>query len=397
MVDPHPARMGGHDLPARFSEMPEPPARRRPHRGAALWFAGFLAAAAVLGGLQLCANLGYDGAAADYEAQARTTSETLAETASAVDALDAAHDAASQIIGVDDGALADPATHAGLETAVADTEAVLLASADLIASDIPDAGTKPGWFWELFAESSRLGAQRAEIGELEDDLSALQVDVGDAGAEVEEKGLALLDSATAATDASEAAHISTKNDAVVALRATAAQVSEVDTIDQVAADAFLGLTRAAEQIVATERIELAEKAGPLLSARLEVEAFARSLAPDVLLEFDWSPVVNGAGERGSMGGYTSWWWSPPGRAVIELSDSVAAQWPTDASKALIAHEVGHAISVKCQGMYDPSTQESIEDWATAWAISMGFHDDANGVWAYGYPPQSYIDAAAGCR
>jgi len=28
---------------------------------------------------------------------------------------------------------------------------------------------------------------------------------------------------------------------------------------------------------------------------------------------------------------------------------------------------------------------------------MGYTDDANGVWAYGYPPQSYIDAAAGCR
>ncbi len=53
--------------------------------------------------------------------------------------------------------------------------------------------------------------------------------------------------------------------------------------------------------------------------------------------------------------------------------------------------------MKCQSMYDSSTQDSIEKWATAWAISMGYTDDANGVWAYGYPPQNYIDAAAGCR
>ena len=128
-----------------------------------------------------------------------------------------------------------------------------------------------------------------------------------------------------------------------------------------------------------------------------MEAFARSLAPGVLLEFDWGPLVNGAGYNGSMGGYTTWWWDDPGRAVIQLSDSVAEQWPAERSRALVAHEVGHAISVKCEGMYDSSTQDSIEKWATAWAISMGFTDDANGVWAYGYPPQNYIDAAAGCR
>ena len=117
----------------------------------------------------------------------------------------------------------------------------------------------------------------------------------------------------------------------------------------------------------------------------------------MLIEFDWSPVVNGAGYGGSMGGLTTWWWDEPDRALIELSDSVAAQWPAERSRALVAHEVGHAISVKCEGMYDASTQDSIEKWATAWAIGMGFSDDANGVSAYGYPPQSYIDAALACR
>jgi hypothetical protein len=147
----------------------------------------------------------------------------------------------------------------------------------------------------------------------------------------------------------------------------------------------------------SEQAELAEKAGPLQTARLEIEAFARGLAPGVLLEFDWAPIVNGFGTDGGMGGYATWWYADPGYATIELSNSVAEQWPSYRSQSLVAHEVGHAISVKCEGAYDDSTQASIEAWATAWAISMGFTDDANGTWAYGPPAQPLIDAAAGCR
>src|SRR5690606_14223897 len=119
----------------------------------------------------------------------------------------------------------------------------------------------------------------------------------------------------------ETAHISAKNDAVIALRQAADDVSLVTSIDNRSVAAFVTLRDAAENVIASERSELAEKAGPLGAARLEVEAFARSLAPGVLLEFDWNPIVNGAGSHGSMGGLATWWWDEPDRAVIELSDS----------------------------------------------------------------------------
>lgn len=179
---------------------------------------------------------------------------------------------------------------------------------------------------------------------------------------------------------------------MVALRTAAAAA-----IDDQAAQTFAQLESAVAQVVSTEQEEMAERAGPLRGSRLEIEAFARSIAPDVLLEFDWSPLVNGYGRNGSMGGYTTWWSDDPGRAAIELSNSVAEQWPSSRSRALLAHEVGHAISVKCRDMYDSSTQEEIERWATAWAIGMGHTDEANGVWAYGYPPQASTDAALACR
>ena len=209
--------------------------------------------------------------------------------------------------------------------------------------------------------------------------------------------MSALTSAASTAGSLESAHVSARNDSVIALRDAVEEVSASFTLDAQAVDAFASLQVASARLVESEGAELAEKAGPLLDARLEVEAFARSIAPGVLLEFDWAPIVNGFGYDGGMGGYTTWWWDEPGRAVIELSDSVAEQWPNARSQALVVHEVGHAISVKCADMYDASTQDSIEKWATAWAISMGYTDDANGVWAYGYPPQSYIDAAAGCR
>jgi hypothetical protein len=268
---------------------------------------------------------------------------------------------------------------------------------DLLDQDRPVAAKKPSAFWDLFAASGELAAHTRDLDDLAADLESMSPPLTTAGAAVTDAGTAVLRSAAEAAPAFESAHLSAKNDAVIALREAASQASDTTTLDAAAVEALVAMQEAAGQVVATEQAELAEKVGPLQTARVEIEAFARSLAPGVLLEFDWSQVVNNAGYNGSMGGLTTWWWDDPDRAVIELSNSVAEQWPADRSKALVAHEVGHAISVKCEDMYDSSTQDSIEKWATAWAISMGYSDDANGVWAYGQPPQSYIDAAYGCR
>lgn len=399
MVDPYPAALGQHGLPARFSgsSLHQTPQRKRRRAGLILGIMGVLVVAGAATALQLSANLGYDAAAERFIAQRDETRADLSTADASITGLQATTESAALIVQVDDGSLVDAASKEALSTAVADAESVAADSTTLVSTDLPDQGEKPIWFWELFAASDRLSSDRTQMASLADDVDAQELVIDEAQESVTDSGLALISTASTSAAAFESAHVSAKNDAIIGLREAAADLTDVTIVDQGAADALVAAQTAAAEVVASEQVELAEKAGPLLADRLAVEAFARSLAPGVLLEFDWNPIVNGVGFNGSMGGYTTWWWAPPGRAVIELSNSVAEQWPDYRSKSLVAHEVGHAISVRCQDSYDASTQDSIEKWATAWAISMGYTDDANGVWAYGYPPQSYIDAAAGCR
>lgn len=398
MVDPHSAAHGVHTLPTHFSGTAAAGRKtRRSRTGLILSIVGVFAAGAVFGGLQLAGNLGFDDAAEQFEAQADSTHATLLDVRASTTDLDAVTASATQILESDNGTLAPAASKDVLSAAVDEADEVVADTETVLDTEIPDRTEKPGWFWELFTASDRLSDDRADLADLDDDLADRSPLIETAGSSVSDAGITLLSSAASAAAPFESAHISAKNDAVIALRESAADLAEVTSIDQDAVTSFVALQDAATQVVSSEQVELAEKAGPLMQNRLAIEAFARSLAPGVLLEFDWNPIVNGVGDNGSMGGLTTWWWSTPGHAVIELSNSVAEQWPSITSKSLVAHEVGHAISVKCQDMYDSSTQDSIEKWATAWAISMGYTDDANGVWAYGYPPQSYIDAAAGCR
>ena len=394
LIDP---ALGGHALPAHIVSTSSAVPRRRPRKGILLGVVGALVAVAVVAALQITASLGYDDALTGFEAAVETADSTATEIRQSVDELRSASDTANLLLESDSGILADPAAKEEL-TASITTSGDAAASADqVLGEDFPEAGAKPTLFWELFAASEGLERKTDGLDDLDAELSAEEPALTAASTDVTDSGLAFVGSAATAAAPFEAAHLSAKNDDVIALRSAAETASGATSLDSAAVDTFVALQDAAAQVVTGEKAELAEKAGPLRGVRLEIEAFARSLAPGVLLEFDWNPIVNNAGYNGSMGGLTTWWWDEPDRAVIELSNSVAEQWPDERSKALVAHEVGHAISVKCEDMYDSSTQDSIEKWATAWAISMGFSDDANGVWAYGYPPQSYIDAAAGCR
>ncbi|WP_149085604.1 MULTISPECIES: hypothetical protein [Microbacterium] len=402
-IPPH----GGHRLPTVFSQQTDAPSRsapaprsgRRRPRGRIL--AGVLGGVVVVSGLataQVSANLGYDDARTQVDAATRTFQAQRTEVDHRYRALLESTDAGHVILDTGDATLPVPEdAWAALTAAVADGEGIGADIEKVVAATPPSTGEKPTWFWELFAATAELQTDQERVHDLVDDLKTASADAAAGRDAVSESGVAVVTAAGTAAATFEAAHLSARNDAVIALRDAASDATAVTAVDDTTATVYAALQKAAAQVAATEAEELAEKAGPLRGSRLEIEAFARSLAPGVLLEFDWSPVVNGAGDNGSMGGYTTWWWDAPGRAVIELSNSVAEQWPAERSKALVAHEVGHAISVKCQDMYDSSTQDSIEKWATAWAISMGFTDEANGVWAYGYPPQNYIDAAAGCR
>ncbi|CAN7378193.1 hypothetical protein LJR186_002292 [Microbacterium foliorum] len=397
-VDVASSAIGDHALPARFASVPEAAPRRRRRRPTLILGAIAATVAAVtVGLLQITASLGYDEARTEFDASLATTASTGEALQQELDALASTLGVADLLVQTDSGVLVATAARETLSTAATDAREVVTPAEDLLDHDLPTADEKPGIFWQLFAASGELAAQTRDLDDLAADLDSMMPPLTTAGTSVTEAGAAVLHSAADSAPAFESAHLSAKNDAVIALRDAASRASGTERLDASAVETLVSLQDAAAQVVATEQAELAEKAGPLQTARTEIEAFARSLAPGVLLEFDWNQIVNNAGYNGSMGGLTTWWWDDPDRAAIELSNSVAEQWPADRSKALVAHEVGHAISVKCEDMYDSSTQDSIEKWATAWAISMGFTDDANGVWAYGYPPQSYIDAAYGCR
>lgn len=391
---------GGHQLPGFFSANAAHTTATRPRRrkGVILGVLGGACIIAALVATQLGANLGYDQAASRYDETSLVAFELKAEVRADTAELRESASAANLILSRESRSIVlEEDLSAALSSSLSKGEEAAGNADVVVASDLAPFMNKPVWFWELFGRTTELNQNTEDAERL---ITALQDESGDvveAEQSITTTGIAVLQAASTAAAPFENAHLSARNDAVIELRTAAASVASATLVDQEAAAAYISLQDAGDQVIATEAAELAEKEGPLKNARLEIEAYARSIAPEVLLEFDWSPVVNGAGYNGSMGGYTTWWWETPGRANIELSNSVAEQWPAARSKALVAHEIGHAISVKCQDMYDSSTQDSIEKWATAWAIGMGHTDDANGVWAYGYPPQSYIDAASGCR
>ncbi|MGO2520704.1 MAG: hypothetical protein ACTH8F_11320 [Microbacterium sp.] len=348
-------------------------------------------------GVQLAANLGYDSALASFTAVAQDAEEQQILLADKLASLEETTAIASKVTDAASETLIDAPLKETLTTAVADAETVTSDSASLSQQELRQPDEKPAWAWELLGETTQLNADHDNAQQLIEDFESAHSDASDAAAAVEAAGVTVVVTAAEASQPFESAHVSARNLDIIALREAAEQLNEIATIDDAAASAYVDLETAAAQMLTSEKAEIAEKAGPLRDARVEIEEFARSIAPGVLLDFDWSERVNGYGYGDSMGGYASWWYADPGYATIELSNSVAVHWPSDRSKSLVAHEVGHTMSVKCGDMYDDSTQENIEAWATAWAISMGYHNIANGTSAYGAPPQSLIETAAGCR
>lgn len=400
---PIPSLLGDHQLTETFGAVSAiaPGFSRRPRKrrtGLVLTAVGVVVIGGVCGGIQLAANLGYDDALLAFDAAALDATSAQSSLASESTALNETMTAASAITAADSGTLMDAATKDALATAVGDADSAASEITELTDTQIPDSTAKPDWAWELFGATAQLNSDHQTANELVDEFESAGQDAGDSTDAVATAGTDALTAAAEAAAGFEAAHISARNLDILALRSAATRVTDsAATLDDTASNAYASLEAAAAQVLLSEKAELAEKTGPLNSARVEIEAFARDLAPGVLLDFDWSQLVNGYGYSDSMGGLATWWYGDPGYANLELSNSVAQYWPSDRSKSLVAHEVGHAISVKCQGMYDDSNQDTIEAWATAWAISKGFHSEANGTSAYGPPPQSLIDAAAKCR
>ena len=387
---------GDHELTATFSGPLPQPARRSPRRRGVWSILGVALVAAAATGIHVAANLGYDDSLASFQDAATIVEDRRSDLAADAEQLDVDATAASDIAAADTAALMPADARADLDAAIAAVEPIAADAEEATAASLPAAGPKPTWTWELFAESARLADDARELEDHEDELADLGEDVAEIATDVGESAVEAVHAAAAAASDFEAAHVNARNPEIIALRTAAATAGSVSELDAVAAQYYTALEAAAASALASEQAELAEKSGALYGPRVEIEAFARSLAPGVLIDFDWAPTVPGY-EQPSYGGWTTWWYGDPGYSTIALSDYVAESWPAEWTKALVAHEVGHAISVKCESMYDSSDQDTIEAWATAWAISMGFTDAGNGTDVYGAPAQSMIDAASACR
>ena len=398
---PVPSAPGGHDFgPVVGGTAEHAMLAPRSPRGSRRWWwvaLGVVVVGVACVGIQWGANVGYDEALVAFDDAVDQAEAGQAGLADAASSLTEKMDSAAEVIAVRTDRLMDGESAAVLDDASAAAEQAAVDAAALADDALPRAQEKPAWAWELFDAASQLDEEsadaRAQTGAYDEARDGAQT----AAAALDEAGVTAVLSAAGSASDFEAKHISARNPDIIALRRAAGALEGAVIMDATTVTAYTDLESAAAAMLSSETAELAEKQGPLLQARTEIEAFARELAPGVLLDFDWSPLVNGYGYGDSMGGYATWWYGDPGYSTIKLSDSVAAYWPGDRSRALVAHEVGHAISVRCEGMYDDSDPDTIEAWATAWAISKGFTDDANGTSAYGAPSQSLIDAAAGCR
>ncbi|MBS1906525.1 MAG: hypothetical protein JST33_08155 [Actinobacteria bacterium] len=401
---------GGHALPGRFgSRGPDlgaaPRAKRRLRPGVLL--AWVLPTAAIMIGavaftvLQVDASRGYDSALSGARSAEEQAAHAQSELKSGADELATAADVASAILAADTAGVLPADSRSALQAAD-DQAQTRIKDAHAAASSPSTAHSpKPFWMWDLGPATAHLQTQRTDAATQRKRADDALRDARAAGAALLAAGTAALDGAATNAPAVEQANVSARTGDVIALRQAAQDMAAgARHLDAGAQGAFTAYVAAVGAVQASNASKLAEKAGPLYDRRLEVEAWARSIAGGVLLDFDWGPIVNGFGDNGSAGGLTSWYGGhgvDPGHATITLSDSVAELWPDDRMQALVTHEVGHAISAKCSSMFDWRSRDANEAWATAWAISRGQTADGNGVSLYGTPPQSLIDTAATCR
>lgn len=264
--------------------------------------------------------------------------------------------------------------------------------------DLPDRPERPSSYWppSLDAATRRLQAQAdaltTSLGIARRGISTLT----DASAKVAADQDAVLASVATISAQADAGNDVATNDARFAFEDAAARA--VPRVRN-QAYALASYVDAGDALVESQAAEQAELAGPLHDKRVAVDEFARSIAGGVRLDFTWKPTLtfdnNTSGLGGSTGGWTDFWFERGGYSTISLTDSVAAQWPD--SKALVVHEVGHAISTKCEDMAPHDTRDEVEEWAVAWAIGMGYTGPDNGSDLYGTPPASLVQTAAACR
>ncbi len=380
---------------------PEPIPEKRRTRGI-LISVGCVLLVAIAAGVGVFVHLSAHEA---YDAARAAAERSIEEAAAARDGLSASvQNRADVVAGADDvvavapADLVDPAALAALGEQTASGEATVeRAQATIESWEAPVLAEKPFWTWELTADSTALAQEERDAASFEDSADTAEAELDAADTAVTDAAAALFASAPAVAATVEQANVSAATGSVLDFRDAAEAVAAQALPSDEAATALTAYADRAAALRASQAAELAEKAGPQLDTRLEIEAYARSISGGVLLDFDWAPTAAGAGGANSIGGTATWDSSRGGFSTITFSYSVADWWPGDDARALVTHEVGHSITAKCYQLFDSQSGPANEEWATAWAISMGQTAEGNGVQAYGYPSQAMIDLASGCR
>lgn len=374
---------------------------RASRKAAATWAIGIGAVvvlAAAIGGVHVVANRAFDGARTQFAASVAAGADAEERLDLLLTGVEGSLLSAGQILDSARDDLIDPSARAAFETAVAEQTDVAADAESVLADGVDDGAVeKPFWTWELFAEASAVEERSRVVDETIERMDEARTRLDASSEPVTTAAVALYTSAQAPAAAFEAANVSANAVVVLDFRDAAEAVAGQTGVGSGAAVAFSTYAQRADALTASAASELAEKAGPLFDTRLEIESYARSIAGGVVLDFDWAPIVAGTGGSAGMGGTATWNTVRGGFSTITLSHSVAEAWPEANARALVAHEVGHAITSKCSDKFDSADDAANEEWATAWAISMGHTAEGNGVYAYGYPSQAMIDIAATCR
>lgn len=339
----------------------------------------------------------YEDASSRYAAAREGYRDAIGSAVAARRVAAATLDVAARYTGLSLEPVVVPTATAGLDEAASELGALTF---DEITDGAPVSTPRAesGWPPDLDRTTAELDAAARDLTDRAGALGAFEEQVGDAIDRVEDAGEALIVAVSESSEEFEASNPSARNADRLAFRDAADGVTaRVGHWDAASADHLVSYAAAAAQLIASNAAELQERAGSFAAQRADVEAFARSIAGGVLLEFDWAPVVNGFGQGDSYGGWATVNAGGDPNSSISLSDSIARDWPSAIAQAVVVHEVGHAMSGKCTWIFTPGTREASEAWATAWAIGMGYDGLGNGESLYGRPSADLVDLSRGCR
>ena len=345
----------------------------------------------------------YERAHAEYATAQALATDTADDYAGLLERARLTSTQAEELEQVADPAYTDPAALGSLTDA-----SDVLASA---LAHVPDAELAPrlgivepdehaGAWWDRYADAARL----LEVRELRDGEVV----------ELESAGSELSAARSAAVDAREAVFVAlaARAEQSLADHPSASHQARTDVqhaIDQSggtwghpedSAAAFTATVAAIDQLRASHAAEEARRLEHPL--RAEIEAFARSIAAGVDLEFVWAYEVAGLSSDTWYSGTAEFMTDDDdGWGRISLTESIEREWRADENaRAVVVHEVGHTQVLRdaCHAIFtaEPFGGDH-EMWATAWAIGMGYDLPGSGIEAYGRPTDAQIDAAAACR